>query len=140
MSKATAQPLIGVLALVAGAATRADLSERQRAADRAGAGGRRDRHHGAHRRAAAQRALGPDGRRRQPSGRQLRGRSAGGGARARGRLTLLVAPDSTFTANPHLFSKLPYDRKDFTPIIVLCRATPVLVVNPSLPATERRRS
>jgi len=49
-------------------------------------------------------------------------------------LTLLVAPDSTVTANPHLFSKLPYDPvKDLTPIIVLCRITPVLVINPSLP-------
>src|SRR5262249_46397260 len=46
---------------------------------------------------------------------------------------LLVAPDSTVTANPHLFSKLPYDPvKDLTPIIVLCRITPVLVINPSL--------
>lgn len=50
-------------------------------------------------------------------------------------LTLLVAPDSTVTANPHLFSKLPYDPiKDLTPIIVLCRITPVLVINSSLPA------
>jgi tripartite-type tricarboxylate transporter receptor subunit TctC len=50
-------------------------------------------------------------------------------------LTLLVAPDSTVTANPHLFSKLPYDPiKDLTPITVLCRITPVLVINPSLPA------
>jgi tripartite-type tricarboxylate transporter receptor subunit TctC len=49
-------------------------------------------------------------------------------------LTLLVAPDSTVTANPHLFSKLGYDPvKDLTPIIVLCRITPVLVINPSLP-------
>jgi tripartite-type tricarboxylate transporter receptor subunit TctC len=50
-------------------------------------------------------------------------------------LTLLVAPDSTVTANPNLFSKLPYDPvKDLTPISVLCRITPVLVINPSLPA------
>jgi tripartite-type tricarboxylate transporter receptor subunit TctC len=50
-------------------------------------------------------------------------------------LTLLVAPDSTVTANPHLFSKLPYDPvKDLTPIIVLCRITPVLVINSSLDA------
>jgi tripartite-type tricarboxylate transporter receptor subunit TctC len=49
-------------------------------------------------------------------------------------LTLLVAPDSTVTANPNLFSKLPYDPlKDLTPISVLCRITPVLVINPSLP-------
>jgi tripartite-type tricarboxylate transporter receptor subunit TctC len=50
-------------------------------------------------------------------------------------LTLLVAPDSTVTANPQLLSKLPYDAvKDLTPIIVLCRITPVLVINPALPA------
>src|SRR5439155_18827741 len=49
--------------------------------------------------------------------------------------TLLVAPDSTFTANPALIIKLPYDPKAFTPIMVLCRATPMLIVHPSLPAT-----
>jgi tripartite-type tricarboxylate transporter receptor subunit TctC len=48
-------------------------------------------------------------------------------------LTLLVAPDSTFTANPALFSKLIYDPEDFTPISVLCGATPMLMVHPSLP-------
>jgi tripartite-type tricarboxylate transporter receptor subunit TctC len=48
--------------------------------------------------------------------------------------TLLVAPDSTFTANPALISKLSYDPNEFTPIIVLCRASPVLVVNSSMPA------
>jgi len=48
-------------------------------------------------------------------------------------LTLLVAPDSTFTANPALFSKLIYEPDDFTPIAVLCRGTPMLVVQPSLP-------
>jgi tripartite-type tricarboxylate transporter receptor subunit TctC len=47
--------------------------------------------------------------------------------------TLLVAPDSTFTANPALFSKLVYDPKSFAPIAVLCRTTPMLVVHPSLP-------
>lgn len=48
--------------------------------------------------------------------------------------TLLVAPDSTFTANPHLASKLNYSVDEFTPIIVLCRATPMLVINSSLEA------
>ena len=48
-------------------------------------------------------------------------------------LTLLVAPDATFTANPALFSKLIYDPDGFTPIAVLCRGTPVLIVHPSLP-------
>jgi len=48
-------------------------------------------------------------------------------------LTLLVAPDSTLTANPALFSKLIYDPNNFTPISVLCRGTPMLMVHPSLP-------
>jgi tripartite-type tricarboxylate transporter receptor subunit TctC len=49
-------------------------------------------------------------------------------------LTLLVAPDAMATAAPHLFSNLPYDPvNDLTPIVVLCRITPVLAVNPSLP-------
>jgi tripartite-type tricarboxylate transporter receptor subunit TctC len=50
-------------------------------------------------------------------------------------LTLLVAPDSTFTANPALFSKLIYDPDDFTPISVLCRGTPMLIVHASVPAS-----
>ena len=44
-------------------------------------------------------------------------------------LTLLVTSDATITANPSLSSKLGYSAKEFTPIIVLCRGTPVLVVN-----------
>ena len=48
-------------------------------------------------------------------------------------LTLLVAPDSTFTGNPALFSKLIYDPTHFTSISVLCRGTPMLMVHPSLP-------
>jgi tripartite-type tricarboxylate transporter receptor subunit TctC len=48
--------------------------------------------------------------------------------------TLLVAPDSTFTANPALIGKLNYDPKEFTPIMVLCRASPVLVVNSAVAA------
>src|SRR5215468_11883073 len=48
-------------------------------------------------------------------------------------LTLLVAPDSTFTANPALFAKLIYDPDAFTPISVLCRGTPMLFVHASLP-------
>jgi tripartite-type tricarboxylate transporter receptor subunit TctC len=48
-------------------------------------------------------------------------------------LTLLVAPDSTYTANPALFSKLIYSPANITPIALLCRGTPMLMVNPSLP-------
>ena len=47
--------------------------------------------------------------------------------------TLLVTSDATFTANPILFSKLSYDPKQFTPIIALCRTTPMLIVHPSVP-------
>ncbi len=69
----------------------------------------------------------------RPGGNYAVGAQAVARAPADG-LTLLVAPDSTVTANPHLMSKLPYDPiKDLTPIIVLCRITPVLVINPSLP-------
>jgi tripartite-type tricarboxylate transporter receptor subunit TctC len=51
-------------------------------------------------------------------------------------LTLLVTSDATITANPHLSSKLAYSAKDFAPIMVLCRGTPVLVVNGSVPANS----
>ncbi len=46
----------------------------------------------------------------------------------------MVTPDATITANPFLSSKLSYNAQAFTPIIVLCRGTPVLVVNASVPA------
>jgi tripartite-type tricarboxylate transporter receptor subunit TctC len=51
-------------------------------------------------------------------------------------LTLLVSSDATITANPSLSSKLGYSAKDFTPIAVLCRGTPVLVVNAAVPANS----
>src|SRR5882757_2756527 len=51
-------------------------------------------------------------------------------------LTLLVSADSTFTANPALFSKMVYNPDNFTPISVLCRGTPMLLVNPSLPVNS----
>jgi tripartite-type tricarboxylate transporter receptor subunit TctC len=51
-------------------------------------------------------------------------------------LTLLVTSDATITANPFLSSKLSYNAAAFTPIIVLCRGTPVLVVNSSVPVNS----
>lgn len=48
--------------------------------------------------------------------------------------TLLVSPDSTFTANPFLSSKLTYKMEEFTSIALLSRATPMLVVNANVPA------
>jgi tripartite-type tricarboxylate transporter receptor subunit TctC len=47
--------------------------------------------------------------------------------------TLLVTPDTTFTANPHMIERLAYAPKNFTPIMVLCSITPVLVVSDALP-------
>jgi tripartite-type tricarboxylate transporter receptor subunit TctC len=49
-------------------------------------------------------------------------------------LTLLVIPDSTVTANPHMFSNLNYNwEKDLTPIAPLCGINPVLAVNANVP-------
>jgi len=47
--------------------------------------------------------------------------------------TLLVTPDTTFTANPYTIERLAYAPKNFTPIVVLCSITPMLVVNDALP-------
>jgi tripartite-type tricarboxylate transporter receptor subunit TctC len=51
--------------------------------------------------------------------------------------TLLFTTDATFTINPHLYSKLPYDlEKDFTPIIQMVAFSQLLVANASLPANN----
>lgn len=44
--------------------------------------------------------------------------------------------DTSFTSNPSLYSKLPYDPvKDFAPISLLASAPVVLIVHPSVPVT-----
>jgi tripartite-type tricarboxylate transporter receptor subunit TctC len=48
-------------------------------------------------------------------------------------LTLMVASDAAITATPYLSANLPYNAKEFTPIIALGRGTPTLVVKASLP-------
>jgi len=49
--------------------------------------------------------------------------------------TLLFALGTSFTVNPHLYAKLPYDPvKDFAPIILITTFSTVLVANPALPA------
>ena len=49
--------------------------------------------------------------------------------------TLLITSDQTFTINPHLYAKLPYDPlKDFQPVTRLVALSQLMVVNPSLPA------
>jgi tripartite-type tricarboxylate transporter receptor subunit TctC len=49
--------------------------------------------------------------------------------------TLLLTTDATFTINPHLYSKLPYDiERDFTPITRLVSFSQLLVASAALPA------
>ena len=51
--------------------------------------------------------------------------------------TLLMATNSTHSANPALYAKLPYDPvKDFAPITLTIGTPYVLVVHPSLPVTN----
>lgn len=51
--------------------------------------------------------------------------------------TLIVSDASTFVINPFLYSKLPYDAlKDFTPVVVLSQASPVLAVGASVPVSS----
>ena len=51
--------------------------------------------------------------------------------------TLLMGTVATHAINPHLYPNLPYDAaKDFAPIILLATLPNLLVVNPSLAATN----
>jgi len=50
--------------------------------------------------------------------------------------TLLFGTNSTFSVNPSLFPKAPYDTlRDFAPVAVTVMTPHVLLVHPSLPAT-----
>ena len=56
-------------------------------------------------------------------------------ARSTDNHTLLFTTDATFTINPHLYSKLPYEAdKDFAPVTQLVAFSQMLVANASLPA------
>src|SRR3989440_6209715 len=49
--------------------------------------------------------------------------------------TILLTTDATFSINPHLYAKLPYDaERDFIPVTMLVLLQQLLVANPSLPA------
>src|SRR5678815_4404121 len=49
--------------------------------------------------------------------------------------TILMTTDATFSINPHLYSKLPFDtQRDFIPVTMLVLLQQLLVANPSLPA------
>lgn len=51
--------------------------------------------------------------------------------------TLLFGVDTSFTVNPHLYAKLPYDvEKDFVPITHITSFPVILVVQPKLPANN----
>ena len=50
--------------------------------------------------------------------------------------TLLFGTNSTFSVNPSLFPKVPYNTlRDFAPVVVTVMTPHVLLVHPSLPAT-----
>ena len=49
--------------------------------------------------------------------------------------TVLMTTDATFSINPHLYAKLPFDtQKDFVPVTMLVLLQQLLVAHPSLPA------
>jgi tripartite-type tricarboxylate transporter receptor subunit TctC len=49
--------------------------------------------------------------------------------------TVLMTTDATFSINPHLYAKLPYDaERDFIPVTMLVLLQQLLVANPALPA------
>jgi tripartite-type tricarboxylate transporter receptor subunit TctC len=50
--------------------------------------------------------------------------------------TILLTSDSTFSINPHLFTKLPYSEKDFIPVTQLILLQQVMLANPSLPVKD----
>jgi tripartite-type tricarboxylate transporter receptor subunit TctC len=58
-------------------------------------------------------------------------------ARSTDNHTLLLTTDATFTINPHLYTKLPYDaEKDFAPVTQLVAFNQMLVANAGLPANN----
>lgn len=51
--------------------------------------------------------------------------------------TVLLTTDASFSINPHLFAKLPYDaQRDFIPVTMLILLQQLLVANPALPANN----
>jgi tripartite-type tricarboxylate transporter receptor subunit TctC len=49
--------------------------------------------------------------------------------------TILMTTDATFSINPHLYAKLPYDaQRDFIPVTMLVLLQQLLVAHPALPA------
>src|SRR5437016_3680270 len=56
-------------------------------------------------------------------------------AKASDGYTVLMTTDATFSINPHLYAKLPFDpQRDFVPVMMLVLLQQLLVAHPSLPA------
>src|SRR5262245_43991151 len=50
--------------------------------------------------------------------------------------TVLMTSDATFSINPHLYAKLPYDaERDFAPVTMLVLLQQLLLANPALRAS-----
>jgi len=50
---------------------------------------------------------------------------------------ILMTTDATFSINPHLYARLPYDaQRDFVPVTMLVLLQQLLVAHPSLPANS----
>jgi tripartite-type tricarboxylate transporter receptor subunit TctC len=52
--------------------------------------------------------------------------------------TLLISYSAYHVGNPSMFSKLPWDQKDFAPVALLTAATNVITSHPSVPANNLR--
>jgi tripartite-type tricarboxylate transporter receptor subunit TctC len=51
--------------------------------------------------------------------------------------TILMTTDATFSINPHLYAKLPYDaRRDFAPVTMLVLLQQLLVAHPAVPFND----
>ena len=51
--------------------------------------------------------------------------------------TVLMTTDATFSINPHLYAKLPFDtQRDFIPVTMLVLLQQLLIAHPSLPANS----
>src|SRR5712692_3787207 len=51
--------------------------------------------------------------------------------------TILMTTDATFSINPHLYARLPYDaQRDFVPVTLLVLLQQLLVAHPALPANN----
>src|SRR3989440_2327119 len=51
--------------------------------------------------------------------------------------TVLMTTDATFSINPHLYARLPFDpQRDFAPVTMLVLLQQLLVAHPSLPANS----